>query len=242
MNRRFCLLALMLVSLLTSCASLSKKGSDAADSEEVVISDGIKTTAKNEIIFDDSDLNKGEGNSAAGKVSDKITKIAADGSQINTTFDRYGNKTETRSFNYDSRLKFIMLRTSADGRKQVFVYGQNGEIKTLSENMLDKVLSAPADEIAGAAGIFQQYTQAARPTIVQNSQPPLQALPGYKFPVQQRRAPVETADAPVQPGAETEIAPPDSAEAPKQTGENPTNATKRRTESPTPNNQPDQKN
>ncbi len=237
MNRRFCLLVLILTSLLlTSCARSSKKDNGAGKAGEVVFNDGIKTTAGNEIVLDDGDLKNDAENSMSGSASAQMTKIAADGSQINTTFDRYGNKTEMRNFNYDSRLKFVMIRTAADGQKQVFVYGQNGEVKTLPENMLDKVLTAPADEIAGAVGIFQQQIQTAKPTIVQNNQPPLQPLPSYKFPIQ--TPPLETAAPTLEQSAETEKAQPAAAPG----GETPADKTKLKTESPTPNNQPNEKN
>ncbi|HXG85595.1 MAG TPA: hypothetical protein VNI84_16345, partial [Pyrinomonadaceae bacterium] len=100
---------------------------------------------------------------------------------ISTTFDRYGNRTETRTFDNNPRLAFIILRTSLKGKKQVFVYGQNGDVKSLPENMLDKILTATANDLAAAAGISEGRAQSQ--TFVQSTQP-LKTMPSYKFPVQ----------------------------------------------------------
>jgi hypothetical protein len=161
---------------------VGEKDDISENTEVVIIDDEIKITAEGEIIIDDSDFKSEQASLTSPKSLQEITKIAADGSHINTMFDRYGNKTETRRFDYDSRLKFILLRTSADGQKQVFIYGQNGEVKGLPENMLDKALTAPANDLAAAAGIFEIRRQPT--TTVVQSDKPLQPMPSYKFPVQ----------------------------------------------------------
>lgn len=193
------------MSLLTSCASLDTKNNSVEDMEEVVFDDKIKTNSEDEIIVDDNDTKEGTAVLTSASGARETTKTAADGSQINTMFDRYGNKTETRYFNYDARLKFILLRTSASGQKQVFVYGQNGEVKSLPENMQDNVLNAPAVELANAAGIFEE--RRARVVSVDNPQnnKNLTPLPGSAFPV---RTPVAvpsetTRDLQTKPAAES---------------------------------------
>ncbi len=188
MNRRFCLLALLLVSLSAACASADKKDTSSENTEEIVFDDGINTAKneiviadKNEIVIADNDFKEDKASSTPVKVYGETTKIVADGSQINTMFDRYGNKAETRYFNYDSRLKFVLLRTSGDGQKQVFIYGQNGEVKSLPEDMLDKVLTAPANEIAAAAGINEGSI--TRSVGKQQPSAPLTPLPSSAFPI-----------------------------------------------------------
>jgi len=192
MNCRFSLLVIILVSLLISCACSSINKDKSANAEEVIFDDGYNTSAKNEIIFDDIDFEGQERTvSASGGNSKEIIKIASDSSKISTTFDVYGNKTEIRTFNYNPRLSFILLRTSTEEKKQVFVYGQNGDVKSLPENMLDKVLTASADEIANSAGIPQQQRQISI-GIQNNPLPdstPLRPMPSYNFPIQNR--PVE---------------------------------------------------
>lgn len=195
MNYRLCVLAVILISLLTSCANFGKNESESAEMEEVIFDDGYKTNAENEIIFDDREFKeKEDADSMPREDFQEVTEIASDNSKISRMFDRYGNKTETRHFNYHTRLSLILLQTSADGEKQVFVYGQNGEVKTLPENMLDQVLTASADEIANSAGILQQQRQIS--ISVQNNQlpdsTPLRPMPSYNFPVQiQPAEPVE---------------------------------------------------
>jgi hypothetical protein len=169
---------------------ISKNESESAEMEEVIFDDGYKPTARNEIIIKDSDLAGRE--SAAFKQHEspeEITKIGSDNSKITTMVDRFGNKTETRHFNYHPRVSFILLQTSADGKKQVFVYGQNGEVKSLPENMLNEVLTASPDEIANSAGIIQQQRQTL--ITVQNnpssSATPMTPVPSYHFPVQNQK-------------------------------------------------------
>ena len=198
MNRRFGLTAMILVSLLTSCASLSKNEDGSAEMEEVVFDDGYKIAAQSEINTGEREaIEKGNGAWTPEANSQEIIKIASDNSKITTTFDRYGNKTETRHFNNHTRLSFILLRTTAEGEKQVFVYGQNGDVKSLPETMLDKVTTASADELANSAGIVNQQRQTS--TSVQNTSSPnsapLRPLPSYNFPVQAQPAqPVEKAE------------------------------------------------
>ena len=195
MNCRFCLLAIIFVSLLTSCASFGKNESESAETEEVVFDDGYKTKAEAEVIFNDLEFKETEGvSTTSSEIPQEINKVASDNSKISITFDRYGNKTEKRVFNYNPRLSFVIMRTSAHGEKQIFVYAPSGEVKSLPENMLDKVLTASADEIANSAGIQQPQTQVS--ISVQNnplpSSIPLRPMPSNNFPIQnQSTKPVE---------------------------------------------------
>lgn len=231
MNRGLYFLAIIIVFLSAACAGAD----DSARLEEVVIDDGYKTTSANEIIIDDEDLEgKGQTISASNGGSRDMTKIAADNSKISVMFDRFGNKTETRNFNYHPRLAFILMRTSADGKRKVFVYGQNGEVNGLPENMLDRVLTASAEEIANAANI-REIVRAA-PTLAQNNQSPenvpLRPLPSSNFPVQTPPAPpipVEEPAVPQQPAADT------ADETPEEEKETPT---REKTESVTINKKP----
>ena len=182
MNHKFCLLTLIFASLLVSCAKVS--GSKSA---EVVIDDRPAASSKNEIIIDDKTFNAEIGKDASNpsEISQQPTKTnLADNSKIDTTFDGFGNKTETRYFNNHLRLRFLMLRTSADGKKQIFVYGQNGQVKSLPEDMIGKALAASADEIANSAGIYQTYRPSSPPAPSQRNEMSLRPLPSYNFPTQ----------------------------------------------------------
>ncbi len=48
----------------------------------------------------------------------------------------------------------IVLRSTADGERNVLVYGQNGYVKELDESMLDRAMTATADEIADSVDIY----------------------------------------------------------------------------------------
>jgi len=107
-----------------------------------------------EFVMDDNSYNSVTQNSLTLKeVPKDVVLNADDGSQIRTSYDAYGNKTEVRMFFNDPKLKQIMMRTSADGQKQVYVYGQNGEVETLPGAMVERVLTGSANEIANSAGI-----------------------------------------------------------------------------------------
>ena len=187
MNSKFCFLAIVLLCLSASCSSFdNNEGAIARD--EVIIDDGYKTAADGAIIIDDADF-EGKTNSIAvsRKGSEEITQIAKDGSQINVMYDSYGNKVETRKFNNNPLLKFVLLRTSVDGSKQVFVYGQRGEVKSLPENMLNKILTAPANELANSAGIFESFKQNS--SFTQDIQPsvPLKPLPSSQLQIRNQQ-------------------------------------------------------
>ena len=180
MRNKFCFLIIVLLSLLASCSSF--KGSSAQ--EEVVFDDGHKSSTANEVIIDDKTFQSKEDTSAiVRKSSPETNQTAKDGSQINVMYDNFGNKTETRTFN-NTVLKFVLLRTSADGSRQVFVYGQNGEVKSLPKNMLDRVSTAPSNELASSAGISESFKEA--PSFVKNTQlpntTPIQSMSSYKLP------------------------------------------------------------
>lgn len=162
--------------------------------------DKPKVAAKNEIVIDDASF-KGEQEtlSASKAGSQETTKISPDQSRIDTMYDQFGNKTETRCFSDDLRLKCITLLTAADGKKKISAYGQNGEIKSLPADIFDKALTASANELADSAGIYQIYRQPApvmQSLQSRNTAASLRPMPSYNFPVQNRQIePVPTEDA-----------------------------------------------
>ena len=83
------------------------------------------------------------------------SRLIADGSQVNTLFDGFGNKTETRYFFNDPLIKFVIVKTSAKGEQQAFVYAQNGEVKSVPEEFLERIMFSGADEIAGKVEIYE---------------------------------------------------------------------------------------
>jgi len=206
MKNRVYFLAIVLLSLLVSCSSF--KGSEADSQQEVVFDDGYKTTADDEVIFDDkSFVNTPE----AVRVFDEslppdTTQTAKDGSQISVKYDGVGNKTETRTFNNNPLLRFILLHTGVDGKRRVTVYGQYGEVKSLPENMLDKIFTASPKELANSAGIYEVFRE--QHSYAQNVQQPnaaaLRSLPSSQFTT---------------PNPQPAPAMPEEAESPTQTAE-----------------------
>lgn len=201
--------------------SCSKKQSGGIE-QEIVIDEGYKTApATGEIIIEDRSLTETNNQTADARAGRReVTRIIADNSKITTMYDGYGNKTETRFFDNNPLLNSVIVRTSAAGDKQVFVNAQNGSVGHLPENMFERVLSAPANDLAAAANIFEGRRE---PTalLIAESDLPLQPMPSYKFPVRtplpqipqpeavEPAEPIETPDAP----AET-AAPPPKAEKP----------------------------
>lgn len=220
MNKKFCFLLIVFLFLLTSCSSSNNESS----SEEVVFDDGYKTAKNGEVIIDDSSFEGKEAamtDSSVRTGSRDVTQIAGDGSQIEIMYDNLGNKTETRKFN-NSLLKFVLLRTAADGSRQVFVYGQNGMVNSLPENMLDKVLTAPSNELANAAGIFEGIKE--QPSFTQNNQLPsvttLKPLPSSQFPIRNQQV---------------EQTPPQETEEPSDSNEKPQTVENKNNDKPTAN-------
>lgn len=76
-------------------------------------------------------------------------------SVVTTTADGYGNRTETRVFKGNPRLRMVMVRTGANGSEVVYVYGKNGGVKTLQKISGTDALSMTADQIANAAEFFE---------------------------------------------------------------------------------------
>lgn len=85
----------------------------------------------------------------------EISQMGKDSSVIQIGYDSFGNKTESRVFYNDFLLKMVVVKTSANGQKEVLAYGQNGEVKIVPQNMIDKALTANAAEIAKSVEIFE---------------------------------------------------------------------------------------
>lgn len=155
MNFKFYVFSLIiLVSFSISCSKNESK-----QLEEVVFDDGYKTNDKSEIVFDDNIFLGNEPISMTKEGSQETTQTLGDTSKITVMYDGYGNKTEIRTFNNDLRLRQVILRSFADGRKQVFVYGQNGTVSPLPAEMIDEVMITPSSAIASAAGIYEGKKQ-----------------------------------------------------------------------------------
>ena len=61
------------------------------------------------------------------------TRTAADGSEITTTTDASGVKTETRVFRNNPRVARAVVTTNRDGKRTVKVYSPSGEEKVVND-------------------------------------------------------------------------------------------------------------
>jgi hypothetical protein len=162
-NRKLKFLFLLITATLFFSAC--SKTEDTAAQEEIVIHDHTKTSG-DEIVITNNDVEKVKAATPNKKFEDYTTK-APDGSKIATAFDSFGNKSETRCFN-SSRINCLVMKTLADGTREAQVFGQNGLTKNLPENMLDRALTASADEIADSVRIYAAF-KATRPVYSTNS-------------------------------------------------------------------------
>jgi len=151
MNFKFYLFILIIFASL----SISCSKNESEQFEVVVIDDGYKKNEKGEVVFEDTTFSGSEPVSMTKEGSQEMTRTLSDTSKITVMYDGFGNKTEIRTFDNDLRLRQVILRSFADGRKQVFVYGQNGMVSPLPAEMIDEVMNTPSNAIASAAGILE---------------------------------------------------------------------------------------
>jgi len=208
MNKKVYFLIIILLSLSASCSIFHKNESSSVQ-EEIVFDDGYKTSAEGEIVIDDKSFGVEGSNGTFGKSSQETTQLANDGSQIKVMYDGFGNKTETRTFYNNPFLKLILLRIGANGSRQAFVYGKNGEVKDLPEDMLGKVLTSSSQELANSVGIFEPVKET--PSFTKNIQPmkvtKLPPLPSSQFPIQNQQVEQTPAEVVEQPADTAEKLP-----------------------------------
>ena len=78
------------------------------------------------------------------------TRTAPDGSEITTTIDANGVKTETRVFRNNPRVARAVVTTTRDGKRTVRVYSPAGEEKEVND--VGDVFEVTGDKLADAAG------------------------------------------------------------------------------------------
>jgi hypothetical protein len=77
------------------------------------------------------------------RISDNES-LLPDNSRLITSFDEYGNKTETRVFPKASDLPSVTTRTDSDGNVQVALNSNNGEMRSVADDQRRRALSASA--------------------------------------------------------------------------------------------------
>jgi hypothetical protein len=87
------------------------------------------------------------------------TTAGPDNSEITTTTDANGTKTETRVFRNNPRVSKVVV-TTRNGNRTVKVYSRNGEEREL-KSQPERALEATGDAIADAAGWVAEKTETA---------------------------------------------------------------------------------
>jgi hypothetical protein len=139
-----CLFLICATALFLACGR-----SDSAKSGQIVLEEKTENAAGGVVLKDESE--EPQSSEIAAPPVAVPNRTLADRSELQTTFDGYGNKTETRSFKGHPRLDLVAVTTAVDGTKRVMVYGYEGELKRMPDDFAEKALTASATEIANAA-------------------------------------------------------------------------------------------
>lgn len=199
-------LVVFTTAFFSACTSVESK-----NSEEVVIED--KTNgAREEIIITNADVTDENQQTSTVQATTQLPKrLLSDRTEIVTSLDGYGNKTETRYFPGNARIRYVSLRTSVDGTREVTVYAANGSAKIVTE-LGDDALTLPGDQIANTAQISTTPTSPVVRNYLKrgkgNSQTPLQPLPSSSFqrpPTVQYPQSVEPVQPQTDPNSENQV-------------------------------------
>lgn len=94
---------------------------------------------------------------ANATVAQTTTRTASDGSEITTTTDASGMKTETRVFRDNPRVSRVVVTTDKGGRRTVRAYSATGESKEIND--VGDALEVTGEKIADAAGWVADKTK-----------------------------------------------------------------------------------
>ena len=86
--------------------------------------------------------------------AEAVTKPAPDNSEVTTRIDANGVKTEERVFKNNPRVARVVVTTTKDGQRTVKAYSPSGEereVKSTTENVLDTTGDAIADSVGFVA-------------------------------------------------------------------------------------------
>src|ERR1043165_1694346 len=78
------------------------------------------------------------------------TRTAPDNSEVTTSVDANGTRTETRTFKNNPRISKVVV-TTRNGQRTVRAYSPNGEEREVKTD--ENVLEATGDKVASAAGV-----------------------------------------------------------------------------------------
>lgn len=141
MKIKLFLLVIVAMSLFVSSCSRAGKN-DSANAEEVIMMDDLSPEEREKIL------------SRSG-INLKENKTLADNlSRIEISRDNFGIKIEKQYYNNLPNIDHIAIHTFANGQKQIIIYGQNGSVRSLSENMMSEIIKASPDELTREAPVY----------------------------------------------------------------------------------------
>lgn len=111
----------------------------------------ILATACSQANESNGNTNAAANTNTSDTASTSMTTTGPDNSEITTTTDSNGVKTETRTFKDNPRVSKVVV-TTRNGNRTVAVYSASGEQKDVSQNEPPDVLHATGDAIADGAG------------------------------------------------------------------------------------------
>jgi hypothetical protein len=126
----------------------------------IIVALAIMATACSQSSESNVNTNAAANTNTGDTASTTITTTGPDNSEITTTTDSNGVKTETRTFKSSPRVSKVVV-TTRSGNRTVKVYSPSGEEKDVSTNEPPDVLHATGDAIADAAGWVKDKTETA---------------------------------------------------------------------------------
>ncbi|HEX8367896.1 MAG TPA: hypothetical protein VF604_05090 [Pyrinomonadaceae bacterium] len=142
--RLYLLLLAVLPSCFAACARKEKAVVDLRVDEKVI------EVRRDEVTIGET----AKDNVTERQSSQTAPQKISDNSEITVMYDGFGNKLEKRYFKGHPRLDSVLVRTAADGRREILAYGRNGEKRPIDGELGNRLMSASADEIANAAKIY----------------------------------------------------------------------------------------
>jgi hypothetical protein len=103
-------------------------------------------------------VNVNANTNASPVVASNTTRPGPDNSEVSTSTDANGVKTETRIFHSNPRVSKVVVTTSREGQRTTTVYGPAGEPKDLKDRTVD-VLEGTGSAIADAAGFVADKSE-----------------------------------------------------------------------------------
>lgn len=97
-------------------------------------------------------------NAAATTEATATTRQAPDNSEVMTTIDANGVKTETRTFRNNPRVSKVVV-TTRNGVKTAKVVSPSGEERDVPPNEVERALDATGEKVAAAAGFVADKTE-----------------------------------------------------------------------------------